>query len=294
MSEIRVNNITNREGSAGPSVAGIPVVDSNSHFVVPSGKTVGRYIEENTIVTDGLIFYVDAGIQDSWDQGNQLGLTTSYWRDLSGNDFHVPVVNLPSYSASNGGSLLFDGVNDSLEIPSQPGPLNPSYISFECWFKYDSNATQGDTFIGGRGDTGFNGYWLGTENNNTASPGLQFSVATSSSNVTRAKVNYTKGLIYHTIGTWDGTDAYGLKLYLNGNYVSNGYNYSNGSTGSNQMSGPIRYSSMSNGFIIGNNDGFTGTRYWTGNIYEMRIYNRALTAQEVLQNFNATKDRYGI
>ena len=42
MSEIRVNNITNRDGSTGTTVAGIPVVDSTSHFVVPSGNTAER------------------------------------------------------------------------------------------------------------------------------------------------------------------------------------------------------------------------------------------------------------
>jgi hypothetical protein len=42
MSEIRVNNITNRDGSTGTTVAGIPVVDSTSHFVVPSGDTAER------------------------------------------------------------------------------------------------------------------------------------------------------------------------------------------------------------------------------------------------------------
>ena len=42
MSEIRVNNITNRDGNTGTTVAGIPVVDSNSHFVVPSGTTAER------------------------------------------------------------------------------------------------------------------------------------------------------------------------------------------------------------------------------------------------------------
>lgn len=45
MSEIRVNNITNRTGTAGPSIAGIPVVDSNSHFVVPTGRTGERYVD---------------------------------------------------------------------------------------------------------------------------------------------------------------------------------------------------------------------------------------------------------
>ena len=55
MSEIRVNNITNREGSAGPSVAGIPVVDSNSHFVVPSGNTAERGSRGRGIIAEGRI-----------------------------------------------------------------------------------------------------------------------------------------------------------------------------------------------------------------------------------------------
>ena len=42
MSVIKVNNITNRDGSTGTTVAGIPVVDSTSHFVVPSGDTAER------------------------------------------------------------------------------------------------------------------------------------------------------------------------------------------------------------------------------------------------------------
>lgn len=286
MSVLKVNNITNRAGIAGPTVAGVASVSSSSHFVVPTGRTVGRYIEENTLVTDGLLFYVDAGRTESWDQRNALGFSTSYWRDLSGNDYHVPNINPPTYDSANGGSLSFDGVNDRFEIVSQPGPLNPDYVSFECWFKYSSSGTQGDSFIGGRGDTGFNGYWLGTDNNDTSSPRIIFSVATSSTQFARANFSYTKGTIYHAVGTWDG---YGSKLYVNGLFAAN----ASSGTGFAQMTGPIRYASMSNGFVIGNNDNLTGTRFWTGNIYEMRIYNRALSAAEVLQNFNATKSRYG-
>ena len=55
MSEIRVNNITNRDGSTGTTVAGIPVVDSNSHFVVPSGDTAERGSRGRGIIAEGRI-----------------------------------------------------------------------------------------------------------------------------------------------------------------------------------------------------------------------------------------------
>ena len=53
MSEIRVNNITNRDGSTGTTVAGIPVVDSTSHFVVPSGDTAERGSRGRGLFTGG-------------------------------------------------------------------------------------------------------------------------------------------------------------------------------------------------------------------------------------------------
>ena len=111
MSEIRVNNITNREGSAGPSVAGIPVVDSNSHFVVPTGRTGQRYADggEN-IVRDGLVLYLDA--KYSYPGASGTNPDTYTWYDLSGNENNGELKNGVGYNAANGGSLVFDGVDD--------------------------------------------------------------------------------------------------------------------------------------------------------------------------------------
>lgn len=295
MSEIRVNNITNRDGSTGTTVAGIPVVDSTSHFVVPTGRTVGRYIEDNTIVTDGLIFYVDASRQESWDQGNQLGLTTSYWRDLSGNDYNVPVVNLPTYSADNGGSLLFDeSTANVLRIPSDPGPLNPpTQVTVEVWAKYIGPQTSGsNSFICGRGDTGYNGYWIGRGGGSTSNPVINFHVGKSNPDrVSRAIWTSTGNVIRHWVGTFDGED---VKGYENGVLAdSTGFDYAP-EEGSNKMQGgEIDYAASEN-FVIGNIGSSSNVnRYWDGNIYQIRIYNKALTAAEVLQNYNATKSRYG-
>ena len=59
MSVIKVNNITNRDGTSGPVIAGIVTVSSSSHFVVPTGDTRNRDPE---LITSGLTFHIDAGI----------------------------------------------------------------------------------------------------------------------------------------------------------------------------------------------------------------------------------------
>jgi len=89
MSEIRVNNITNRDGSTGTTVAGIPVVDSTSHFVVPSGNTAERgsrgrgvFFSGSVTATGNVIQYITiattGNTTDFGDMNVQRTATSSY------------------------------------------------------------------------------------------------------------------------------------------------------------------------------------------------------------------------
>ena len=155
MSEIRVNNITNREGSAGPSVAGIPVVDSNSHFVVPTGRTGQRYADggEN-IVRDGLVLYLDA--KYSYPGASGTNPDTYTWYDMSGNENHGELKNGVSYSGLNGGSLSFDGVNDYIRGPAVLTKYSTGTI--ESLIKTSNSATPGG-HIYGESTPGDATYW---------------------------------------------------------------------------------------------------------------------------------------
>ena len=104
MSELRVNNITNRDGKTGTVVAGIPQVSSTSHFVPPSGRTGQRYADggEN-IVRDGLVLHLDA----KYSYPSKTGITATTdsldpdvytWYDLSGNGNDGELINGPTYS----------------------------------------------------------------------------------------------------------------------------------------------------------------------------------------------------
>ena len=96
-----------------------------------------------------------------------------------------------------------------------------------------------------------------------------------------SKLTGGTGVYEHLVATWDGTT---MKLYVNGDSTGTTRAYSAGSTG---------ILKDLNGVTIGGN--FNSTQpYFNGDIPIAKIHNRALTAGEVKQNFNAYKNRFDI
>ena len=268
MSEIRVNNITNREGSAGPSVAGIPVVDSNSHFVVPTGRTGQRYADggEN-IVRDGLVLYLDA--KYSYPGASGTNPDTYTWYDMSGNENNGELINGVSYSGTDGGSLVFDGVDDYATVSNvQP---NTNDFTISVWV-YKNNNTSNDYV------------WDFDANEGTLTSGTSVGYGFRYYNSTLGTGSnmYTQGTIPNinewyevTITRNNGTSS----MYVNGAFVTS----ASGDT----------HNISSSTLYIGRYGGGTGYEH-DGRMSNFKIYNKALTPQEVLQNFDATRSRYGI
>ena len=302
MSVIRVNNITNRSGSAGPTIAGVGIVSSTSYMVVPTGRTGQRYADEGeNIVRDGLVLYLDA--KHSYPSKTGIGTTTSgasatagssldgepyTWYDMSGYENHGQLVNNVGYNASNGGSLVFDGSNDYVEI-TQYQPIHPKTKDFtiEVWAKADGSII-GDSVY--RDFFGSN--WKATgaiEFRKTDTDKVQFlafngsstgaPIVTSSNNITSNWVCYTGTL---------NRDLKTISLYLNGSLnTSSTYTISEGDINYDFDNG------ATNDKIF-----FVGARYrdqvWKGNIAVVRFYHKSLSAAEVSQNFNANRSRFGI
>jgi len=264
MSEIRVNNITNRDGSTGTTVAGIPVVDSTSHFVVPTGRTGTRYADggEN-IVRDGLVLHLDA----KYSYPSKTGITATTdsldpdvytWYDMSGNESHGQLVNLVGYNASNGGSLVFDGVNDYVDSGSI---TTGGKITVNAWVKITTGARNQHIV-----DSSSNRWHLAILGDD--------------------RPYFWNGSAYHTAAqvlstsTWymlTGVQSSTLDIYVNGVL-------------SQSLSSNINVTT--NNVNIGRWQ--SGSRPFSGNIAQVSIYNRALTASEVLQNYNALKGRFGL
>jgi hypothetical protein len=225
------------------------------------------------IVTDGLVLALDAGNPKSYPGSG----TTS--TDLSGNVNNGSLENGVGYNSSNGGSLSFDGVDDYVDFTSEPD-LNGKSFSAGCWFKTtdaDMRLIQ-NCSTGGFGTK--NGFQVSVTSSTFSNTGVTDSSGNSVQFSSVSSTPYTDGnwhFICLTFNTSTGT----AELYLDGIFSADGTD--SGLIGAN-MNGV--------GLEIGRAN--SSTQYLNGNISYASIYNRALTASEIQQNFNATRSRFGI
>ena len=194
------------------------------------------------------------------------------WGDLSGNGNNGTLTNGPTYSSSNGGSIVFDGTNDY--IVRNPTTIDLSAgVTMEMIFKSTDMNSRAQGFMQYNAS---GGYYI-----NFYTPGngrlrwetwVPVSVAGGAFYTPTALSNNTW---YHAVGTYSSGSS---KLYINGINVSS----------ASQTSGT--YSSSYTGNLqIGQYAG-----YMSGNVAIAKIYNRVLTAEEIQQNFNALRSRFGI
>jgi hypothetical protein len=232
------------------------------------------------VVTNGLVLCVDAANQRSYTSGS----TT--WYDLTGNFNNGTLTNGPTFDSANGGSIVFDGIDDYIALGT-PNSLNLlGTITINSWVKITAFSTVGN--IAGTI------YEKGYDNNNDQiffrfrnNAGTQvIDVGTyKGSNNTNYLTTYTIGSSI-TTGTWNNIvgqyDGANWNIYLNSVLVS--------STLQNQ--GPLTSTSPSSIGAAYISNGYA--RFLNGSIANLQVYNRALSATEILQNYNATKTRFGL
>lgn len=210
-----------------------------------------------------------------------VNTTTRTWPNLVNSSNNGSLINNATFNSSNNGNVVFDGVNDYLSFDSTN--LKPTAgITQECWLKV---ASQVQVFIGlqyGAGSNNSYALWWGEGGTNTWNGGvnigglLYFLTATTT---------WPVNTWFHFVHTYDGSTQ---KLYYNGNVIA-----------SENRTGAITYDSSNTITTIGCD--FNGSGYNTGisapvngNMSIVKIYNRGLTAEEVLQNYNAQKSRFNI
>ena len=201
--------------------------------------------------------------------------------DLSGNGNNGLLGNgteayFPSYRSANYGGLFYDGSNDYVKVGAKTS-LQSKTLTFGAFVK-TSNPSQSVQFIGGYGDTGAYGYWLGSFGSNLT---WLFSVGNGTSNVQmQAANNSVSGeKTYYVVGTYDG---YNQRIYVDGILKNS----------ATTVTGPINYTGISNGFVLGHTQGLDSGRFFTGAIYSVHVYNRALTAAEINQNYQALLSKF--
>ena len=215
------------------------------------------HIATRGIIQDGLVLNLDAGASISYPGS---GAT---WTDLSGNGNNGTLVNGVGYNSSNGGALSFDGVNDYAILTNNSLPTGDYTIN--CWIKSPSiiPVSAYDMII----STSQYYWYLAIYSN-------RFRIDNNSSGTFAFGPTVTANTFYNlTISRISNTDT----AYVNA--VSQG-------TVGNSVT-------LSGNWEIGR-WAYSPSHYWNSNIYQISIYNRALTAQEIQQNFNAQRGRFGI
>jgi len=237
------------------------------------------------IITDGLVLALDAGNAKSYP-----GSGTS-WTDLSGNGNNGTLTNGPTFDSGNGGSIVFDGSNDYVNSTSTNAIVgnNPTQISIESWFKTNSTLSS---------------YISSLKRLNTNSTLLSLTINQQSSSST---VQNYLGFLYD-VGDTGGDNSVGHKwITTNENFYgkwthicavvnqSGAFLYINGVLRNQNLTDSFYGSNRSNpsaNFTIG---AFESSQLWlNGFIPTVKIYNRALSASEIQQNFNALRGRFGI
>ena len=231
------------------------------------------------IVTDGLVLCLDAANQRSYPKSG----TT--WSDLSGNGNHGALQNMENnFDAGNKGSLTFDGSNEKVNCGTFLSDAQNA-LSICVWFKpsYVPSGSQlafrlvsrftGTGNIAGK-------VILDTNDGSGRGHGARFQVTTSNGTVYRASVGSvleTKWLFY--VGTFSQANSK-IKIYKNAQELA--------STNTSGTIGAYNYP-----WTIGEDNTTVSAQEWfDGNISSVSIYNRALTDDEVRQNYEATVGRY--
>ena len=186
------------------------------------------------------------------------------WTDLSGSGNNGTLTNGPTFSGANRGSIVFDGVDDYVLTPVNID-ANPNTVS--AWFNASSTSGARGIVLTDNGgwDKGFeitNGFFNIHVGNNLSSTGVS----------ALSNTWYFGTIVYTSIS---------MSFYINGANIWNG-GAPGGTSGSTVEIGRANF------------PGGAGSRFFSGNIAQVSIYNRALTPEEVSQNFNALRSRYGI
>jgi hypothetical protein len=273
MSDFRIDQITNQAGTAGPDIAGITTFSGSSGLLMPRGNTFRRNVLED-VVQDGLVLYLDAGNDISYPGSGTI------WRDLSGLGNTGTLNGGVSYTENNRGSLVFDGVNDYVDC----GNLNTlSNMTVQMFVKPLSNPGLYEGFIGAVGGTG-NDYDSGFN----IDMGLNSTSAFNYCNFEGGIYRIGGGSNFMTssipFGTWVNICFTISPTYIQ--YYVNGI----AQLGANRLNNSTTTIGMNN-LVIGRRP--LPSTFLSGDISNTQIYNRALTAAEVLQNYEALKGRYG-
>jgi len=228
-----------------------------------------KFRPEKQIVTDKLVLHLDAGYPASYTGSGTL------WKDASRNGNNATLINGPTFDSANGGSIVFDGTDDYVEIPdSSDWDFGTGNFAIELFVKADSvSGTRPLLSVRQAGSGGWGVYFASNVVTFYSDSGSVFNYSTSSNSFS------TTGVWRHVVVTRVGNT---FTTYIDG--VSKG-------TGTSTNS----IDNSANDVLTIGKVWPSGMTYFDGSISGVKIYKgKGLTAAEVTQNFNYYKSRFGL
>jgi hypothetical protein len=216
------------------------------------------------IITNGLVLALDAGNTKSYVSGS----TT--WFDKSGRGNNGTLINGPTFNSANGGSIVFDNVDDYATASSAAFTFGTGDFTMDIWIKPLSFTTYG--------------HMLSLPDQNTFT--LKFDTTADSPGggviYYYPNTNYGNTPLWKaTVNTWYNITLVRLSnvayTYLNGIFTGTSSGFNHNITTQNLF--------IHKGWSV---------EYASSQMAAIKIYNRALSATEVSQNFNALRGRFGI
>jgi hypothetical protein len=213
-------------------------------------------------ITDGLVLYLDAANTRSYPGSGTV------WSDLSREGNNGTLTNGPTFNSGNGGSIVFDGTNDSVDCGNSTN-LQITVGSVNTWFR---GTQQGVNYNGIVVKQNAWGIFINQSTLHTYdwgnSAGRNTGINVSDNVWRNVCLTFTETV---------GTPTNNARIYINGILI---------------LTTTIKHLNQSAPFLLGY--GNSPNQYLQGSISQTSIYNRALSATEILQNYNATKGRYGL
>jgi hypothetical protein len=235
------------------------------YFAGQSDKVVLNRDYEG-IATDGLVLNLDGGFTPSYPRSG----TT--WSDVSLSGNNGTLTNGPTFN-SDGGGIVFDGSNDYVRFSSSSS-INVNTFTWSAFVNGVYSNTPGFFFIGNDIGQSLSPYkiFIGVQNNN---------------GIYRLRVNYNNVATVN-LGSLINNTLYNLVITYNES-VTNMYVNGESIGSSTAMSGTLNSKTY---LYVATTQGIF--EFFNGTIHNTLFYNRALSAAEVLQNYNAQKGRFGL
>ena len=229
------------------------------------------------IITNGLLIHLDAANKKSY-----VGSGSS-WIDLTKNKLNATITGC-TYSSGNGGSVVYDGTTSTYVTIPDSTVIRTQNFTISAWVKFAGFSSFNGIICKPQTASGWTSPYLSfnmrINSNGTAFETSIGSVSTYSG--TSTAYTFSTNIFYNLVMTYDGST---IKGYINRSLITNA-----------SVAYTINYTSIP--LLLGATGGATGGNTYgenlNGNMYLASMYNRTLSASEVLQNYNATKGRFGL